>query len=119
LIKQLFADAKQKRPSVIFIDEIDSLCRGRTDNEDETTRRIKTEILKQMEGVGNGDSSVVILASTNRPWELDSAVLRRFEKRIYIPLPDNHAREEILKIHIGHSALKEEEYRLAADRTEG
>ena len=75
---------------VIFIDEIDSICRKRCSREDEYTRRIKTELLKQMEGADNSASSekLFLMCATNCPWELDSAFLRRFQKRIYIPLPD-------------------------------
>ena len=74
---------------VIFIDEIDSICRKRSAQEEEHTRRIKTELLKQMEGTRNlDDSNIFLMCATNCPWELDTAFLRRFQKRIYIPLPD-------------------------------
>lgn len=72
---------------VIFIDELDGLCRKRSTTEEEHTRRIKTELLKQIEGTGHNDSAVFLLCATNCPWELDPAFLRRFQKRIYIPLP--------------------------------
>ena len=75
---------------VVFIDEIDSICRKRNSREEEHTRRIKTELLKQMEGADNSVTAdkIFLLCATNCPWELDSAFLRRFQKRIYIPLPD-------------------------------
>ena len=75
---------------VVFIDEIDSLCRQRSSREEEHTRRIKTELLKQMEGANNsGDNrNIFLLCATNCPWELDSAFIRRFQRRIYVPLPD-------------------------------
>ena len=75
---------------VIFIDEIDSICRKRSAQEEEHTRRIKTELLKQMEGADNEHQAeqLFLLCATNCPWEIDSAFLRRFQKRIYIPLPD-------------------------------
>ena len=90
---------------VIFIDEVDSICRRRSSHEEEHTRRIKTELLTQMEGamappppaaavtVAGGVSagvgnSLFLLCATNCPWELDPAFLRRFQKRIYIPLPN-------------------------------
>ena len=58
--------------------------------EEEHTRRIKTELLKQMEGANSSfkDENIFFLCATNCPWELDSAFLRRFQKRVYIPLPD-------------------------------
>lgn len=73
---------------VVFIDEVDSICRQRSSREEEGTRRIKTELLTQMEGAASSDPSLFLLCATNCPWDLDSAFLRRFQKRIYIPLPD-------------------------------
>jgi vacuolar protein-sorting-associated protein 4 len=80
--------ARENKPSIIFIDEIDSLCGSRSEGENETGRRIKTEFLVQMQGVGNDMDGVLVLGASNVPWELDPAIRRRFEKRIYIPLPD-------------------------------
>lgn len=91
LIKQLFHHAtSQQGRSVIFIDEIDSICRARSSREEEYTRRIKTELLRQMEGADTSldASNIFLMCATNCPWELDLAFLRRFQKRIYIPLPD-------------------------------
>ena len=65
----------QDKQSVIFIDEIDSVCRERSSREEEYTRRVKNELLKQIEGVGA--SAVFLLCATNCPWELDTAFLRR------------------------------------------
>ena len=75
------------------MDEIDSICRKRTYRDEEHTRRIKNELLKQMEGADNSQKqdNVFLLCATNCPWELDSAFLRRFQKRIYVPLPDRQA----------------------------
>ncbi len=71
---------------------------ARSDNEQESSRRVKTEFLVQMQGVGNAnDVGVLVLGATNLPWALDSAIRRRFEKRIYIPLPDYEARLYLLK----------------------
>jgi len=71
---------------IIFIDELDGLCRKRVSTEEEYIRRIKTELLRQIENANN--SSIFLLCATNCPWELDSAFLRRFQKRAYVPLPD-------------------------------
>ena len=92
LVKQLFKLARENKPAIIFIDEVDSLCGSRSEGENETSRRIKTEFLVQMQGVGNDNDGILVLGATNTPWELDPAIRRRFEKRIYIPLPDLHAR---------------------------
>ncbi|RWS29952.1 vacuolar protein sorting-associated protein 4B-like protein [Leptotrombidium deliense] len=120
LVKNLFTLARQHRPSIIFIDEIDSLCSSRSDNESESARRIKTEFLVQMQGVTADDDGILVLGATNIPWVLDSAIRRRFEKRIYIPLPEEHARAEIFKIHIGNTAntLSDDDYKILAKRTE-
>ena len=80
--------ARDAKPSIIFIDEVDSLCGSRGDGQNETSRRILTEFLVQMQGVGNDNDGVLVLGATNLPWTLDNAIRRRFEKRIYIPLPD-------------------------------
>jgi len=100
LVRALFELARKKAPSIIFIDEIDSLTGARTDGENESARRIKTEFLVQMQGVGKGNNGVLVLGATNTPWDLDPAIRRRFEKRVYIPLPDLPARTAMFKIHI-------------------
>lgn len=69
--------ARENKPSIIFIDEIDSMCSARSDSENDSTRRIKTEFLVQMQGVGKDDSGVLVLAATNLPYGLDPAIRRR------------------------------------------
>ena len=69
--------ARENKPSIIFIDEIDSLCGGRAEGENDTSRRIKTEFLVQMQGVGKDDTGILVLGATNVPWELDAAIRRR------------------------------------------
>lgn len=93
--------AREQKPAIVFIDEVDSLCGSRSDGENETSRRIKTEFLVQMQGVGTDMNGVLVLGATNVPWELDPAIRRRFEKRIYIPLPDLVARTTQFKIRLG------------------
>ena len=93
--------ARADRPAIIFIDEVDSLCSARSDSENDATRRIKTEFLVQMQGVGVDNDGILVLGATNIPWNLDAAIRRRFEKRIYIPLPEEAARKRMFEIHIG------------------
>ncbi|PAA56464.1 hypothetical protein BOX15_Mlig006415g1 [Macrostomum lignano] len=121
LVKSLFELARDNKPSIIFIDEIDSLCSSRSENESESARRIKTEFLVQMQGVGNNTDGVLVLAATNIPWVLDSAIRRRFEKRIYIPLPEAPARSYMFKLHIGNTPhhLTERDFQDLANRTVG
>eukprot|EP00484_Ammonia_sp_Unknown_P006896 CAMPEP_0197074146 /NCGR_PEP_ID=MMETSP1384-20130603/210962_1 /TAXON_ID=29189 /ORGANISM="Ammonia sp." /LENGTH=485 /DNA_ID=CAMNT_0042512987 /DNA_START=36 /DNA_END=1493 /DNA_ORIENTATION=- len=120
LIKNLFVLARRKKPSIIFIDEIDSLATKRGDNDQDSTRRVKTELLVQMQGVGKECQGVLVLGATNCPWDLDPAVRRRFVKRVYIALPELHARKVMFKIHAGKDTLlSEQDYDVLAQRTEG
>ncbi len=113
--------ARECKPAIIFIDEVDSLCGQRGEGESEASRRIKTEFLVQMNGVGNDPSGVLVLGATNIPWQLDTAIRRRFEKRIYIPLPDLHARAKIFELNVGDTPCKltHNEFKYLAERTEG
>eukprot|EP00928_Gymnodinium_smaydae_P061327 TRINITY_DN45429_c0_g1_i1.p1 TRINITY_DN45429_c0_g1~~TRINITY_DN45429_c0_g1_i1.p1 ORF type:complete len:491 (-),score=102.89 TRINITY_DN45429_c0_g1_i1:83-1444(-) len=122
LVRNLFEMARESKPSIIFIDEIDSLCGARGESgESDASRRIKTEFLVQMDGVGKSKESLLILGATNTPWDLDQGIRRRFEKRIYIPLPDAEARATMLKIHLGDtpSQLTDADLRHIAERAEG
>lgn len=102
LISFLFQYAEQMAPSTIFFDEIDSIASQRgTSNEGESSRRMKAQLLTNIEGIGSSESnSVFVLAATNFPWDIDEALLRRFQKRIYIPLPDQVGRKAILEMRI-------------------
>jgi vacuolar protein-sorting-associated protein 4 len=113
--------ARENKPSIIFIDEIDSLCSSRSDSESESARRIKTEFLVQMNGVGNDVEGVLVLAATNIPWALDAAIRRRFEKRIYIPLPEAPARARMFQIHLGKTPhrITSEQFKQLGEMTEG
>ena len=93
--------ARESPRTVIFIDEVDSLFGTRREGECDMVRRVKTEFLNQMEGVGKEAGRILVLGATNVPWELDPGFRRRFEKRIYIPLPDHEARSAMVKIHLG------------------
>ncbi|XP_048870013.1 vacuolar protein sorting-associated protein 4B-like [Brienomyrus brachyistius] len=121
LVKNLFSLARENKPSIIFIDEIDSLCGSRSETESEAARRIKTEFLVQMQGVGNNNEGILVLGATNIPWTLDSAIRRRFEKRIYIPLPEEHARSAMFKLHLGSTpnSLTEADFSALGQKTEG
>jgi len=98
LVRQLFEAAHERRPAIIFIDEVDALATTRSDSESESSRRLKNELLVRMSDAKEG---VLVLAATNLPWAIDPAVRRRFEKRVYIPLPDDTARLSLLRIHLG------------------
>ncbi|GFE55566.1 vacuolar sorting-associated protein [Babesia ovis] len=99
-VKSLFQLARDRAPCVIFVDEIDSLCSSRSEGDNESGRRVKTEFLVQMQGVSDSGNGVLVLAATNLPWALDSAIIRRFDRRIYIPLPDFPARRKLLELSL-------------------
>ncbi|XP_002736300.1 vacuolar protein sorting-associated protein 4B [Saccoglossus kowalevskii] len=121
LVKNLFQLAREKQPSIVFIDEVDSLTSSRSENESEAARRIKTEFLVQMQGVGSEKDRVLVLGATNIPWVLDAAIRRRFEKRIYIPLPEQHARTEMFKLHMGTTpcSLTDNDYTHLGQKADG
>ncbi|XP_061140674.1 spastin isoform X1 [Syngnathus typhle] len=98
LVRALFSAARELQPSVIFIDEVDSLLRERREGEQEFSRRLKTEFLIEFDGVqSGGNDRVLVMGATNRPQELDEAVLRRFAKRVYVALPDEKTRVTLLQ----------------------
>lgn len=121
LVRSLFEMARERKPAIIFIDEIDSLCSSRSEGENDASRRIKTEFLVQMQGVGHTHDGILVLGATNTPWEIDAAMRRRFEKRVYIPLPGAHARARMFKIHLGDTPnnLTADDYRTLGGLTEG
>ena len=98
LIRALFACARHLQPSIIFIDEIDSLLQSRGDSENEAMRRVKTEFLLQFDGMNStANERIIVIGATNRPGDLDEAARRRFTKRILIPLPDFTSRKSIFQ----------------------
>ncbi|XP_017788657.1 PREDICTED: spastin isoform X2 [Habropoda laboriosa] len=122
LVRALFAIARELQPSVIFIDEVDSLLSERRDNEHEASRRLKTEFLVEFDGLPcNPEERVLVMAATNRPQELDEAALRRFTKRVYVTLPDLRTRIMLLKRLLAkhNDPLTPEELNEMAVLTEG
>ena len=93
--------ARENKPSIIFIDEVDALCGPRGEGESEASRRIKTELLVQMDGVGRDSKGVLILGATNIPWQLDAAIRRRFQRRVHISLPDLQGRMKMFEMSVG------------------
>lgn len=132
LVRALFALAKALAPSIIFVDEIDSLLSARSgSSEHEASRRSKTEFLIQWSDLQRaaagrdttvGDASrVLVLAATNCPWDIDEAARRRFVRRQYIPLPEAETRETQIRTLLGHQKhdLSEEDIQRLVQLTEG
>ncbi|XP_070052004.1 ATPase family AAA domain-containing protein FIGL1 [Nicotiana tomentosiformis] len=98
LVRALFGVASCRQPAVIFVDEIDSLLSQRkSEGEHESSRRLKTQFLIEMEGFDTGSEQILLIGATNRPQELDEAARRRLTKRLYVPLPSSEARAWIIK----------------------
>lgn len=122
LVRALFLIARAVQPAIIFIDEVDSILTKRGEGEQEASRRLKTELLIQFDGVvGAGATRVLVMGATNLPHEIDEAGLRRFTKRIMIPMPGGPARVALLKhmLHGTPDALSESDYATIAKKTQG
>ncbi|KAJ7885770.1 P-loop containing nucleoside triphosphate hydrolase protein [Mycena olivaceomarginata] len=115
LVRHLFQMAREMRPAIIFIDEIDSMTGARGDGDSDASRRLKTEFLVQMDGVGHDDAGVLVIGATNIPWQMDLSIKRRFQKRIYIPLPGLDARQRMFELHDYHSLAEKTEGYSGAD----
>ncbi|KAE9325407.1 Fidgetin-like protein 1 [Phytophthora fragariae] len=122
LVRTLFAVAAVKQPSVIFIDEIDSLLTQRSSEENEASRRMKTEFLVQLDGAGTKAKDIIlVVGATNRPQELDEAARRRFVKRLYIPLPSFEARLDLVNrlLKDNKNGLTDDNKTFIAESTKG
>jgi len=102
IISALYDVARERSPSVIFMDEFDALSIARNGDASDASKRMLSTLLTELDGFKNekDDNFVLTLAATNVPWEIDQAILSRFPRRIYVPLPDKKACMEILKIHM-------------------
>lgn len=122
MIRALFDLARHHSPSTIFLDEIDAMMSQRGDEgggEHEASKRMKTELLIQMDGLAKSEDLVFVLAVSNLPWTLDTALLRRLEKRIYVPLPNLEARVKVFKTLLPESITEQLPYDVIAAKTEG
>ena len=122
LVSGLYAEARRSAPSIVYFDEIEALSMQRSGDEIGAERRVISSLLTELDGlVGKSDSKYVLtVAATNLPWLLDKAILSRFEKKIFVPLPDNDARESILRIHLERQGIDSSvSYSELADFTEG
>jgi katanin p60 ATPase-containing subunit A1 len=119
LVRVLFELARHHAPSTIFLDELDAvMSRRSTHDEHEASRRLKTELLVQMDGLVQSDALVFVLAASNFPFDLDPALLRRLEKRILVPLPDADAREGLFRQFLTPDICEPLDFRDFAVRTD-
>ena len=137
LVRILFEMARFYAPSTIFIDEVDSVGTKRSDGENEASKKVLAEMLVQMDGISelnsaknyeeNGNNNeeakpkfVMVLGATNMPWDLDDALRRRFEKRIYIPLPNKIGREQMFNINFrGIKLSNDVDIEILVEKTQG
>ena len=113
LVRALFELAFEKQPSVVFIDEVESILSKRSENENEAMKRLKTEFLIQFDGVGSSQSArVLIIGATNRPSDLDPAVIRRLPKSVYIGPFNEAERKGFIKtiVQQNDSVITDEEF---------
>ncbi len=106
----LFEAARERSPSVIFIDEIEALAPRRTENRSSVMARLVPQILAELEGFAGKQGAILFLGATNEPWSLDPAILRpgRFDERIYVGLPDLAARHRVLEINLENRPLADD-----------
>lgn len=101
LVRNLFEMARMNQPAIVFIDELDSVGVARSGDDVGGERRLKTQLLTEMQGLASdANDRVTVIGATNLPWEIDFALRSRFEKRIEVPLPDKEARTRIFEIHM-------------------
>ncbi|VDL88877.1 unnamed protein product [Schistocephalus solidus] len=106
LAEAVFSLAHKLQPSIIFIDEIDSFLSTRSSLDNESTRMMKTQFMALWDGLlSETDSRIMVIGATNRPRDLDAAILRRLPYKVYVPLPDAQQRLKILNVHLRQAVL--------------
>ncbi|KAH9922957.1 ATPase [Fomitopsis serialis] len=108
LVAALFSLARKTQPSIVFIDEIDSFLRERTKGDHEVTGMMKAEFMTLWDGLMSSTDRILVLGATNRPNDIDSAILRRMPKRFSVGLPDLEQREKILNLMLQDTELAED-----------
>ena len=120
-IKKLFDKARSHERSIIFFDEFDSLGSNRDHGNYNSVNMVVSELLSQIDGFESKKNTVLLIASTNKPWNIDSALLRsgRFNKKIYIGLPDKTSRINLLIHELKDSPLSKVDFESISEKTEG
>ena len=120
-IKELFYEARRHERSIIFFDEFDSLGTNRDQGNSHSINMVVSELLSQIDGFESKKNTVLLIASTNKPWNIDSALLRsgRFNKKIYIGLPNNISRFNLLIHELKDLPLSNIDFESISNKTEG
>lgn len=120
IVGMLFDKARKSQPAIIFMDEFDSIMISRELGVHEATRRVISQLLMEIEGFATKqDEKVILMAATNKPWDLDDAMISRFQRKIYVPLPDLGARKQIFEIHLKGAVLHDITISSLAGMSEG
>ncbi|CEG47722.1 spastin and fidgetin-like protein [Plasmopara halstedii] len=122
LVRALFDMARELQPSVVFMDEMDALLSTRSASENDASRRIKNQFFTELDGAASSqDDRILVMGATNLPQELDEAIIRRLEKRIYVPLPGPSSREGLIRhlLRSQKSSLSSNDFRYIVKATEG
>ena len=119
-LHHIFELARENTPCVLFFDEIDALGASRSDMKQSTGRNLINQFLQELDGIENDNEGVLILGATNTPWHLDTAFRRpgRFDRILFIPPPDNTAREEILKLKLEEKPTDNIQYTSLSKKTQ-
>lgn len=119
-VKEIFAQAKYKKPSILFFDEIDTLGYNRSKLSSEFMRGVIDQFLIEMDGIDSSNDKLLIFGATNTPWDIDAAFKRpgRFDRLIFVPPPDREAREAIFKLKLKDKPLENMDYSILANKTE-
>ncbi|MDJ0522909.1 MAG: AAA family ATPase [Planctomycetota bacterium] len=112
-LQELFAEARRRAPTVIFIDELDALGMSRREARGSALKTVINQLLTELDGVGSDNRSVLVLAATNAPWNVDTAFRRpgRFDRVVFVPPPDGNAREAILRLNLTDVPHEEPDYK--------
>jgi SpoVK/Ycf46/Vps4 family AAA+-type ATPase len=105
-IKEVFAEARAKQPTLIFIDELDAVCPSRGAYRDCISQEVTAQLLQEIDGLSSDAQAIFLIGATNRPDQVDAAILSRFAEQIEIPLPDETARRALLEVFLGPVPFK-------------
>jgi AAA+ superfamily predicted ATPase len=119
-VKDIFSSARNKKPCVLFFDEIDALGFHRAKSSSEIMRPVVDQLLAEMEGIDTSTDKMLIIGATNMPWDVDPAFKRpgRFDKVVFVPPPDEKARTAIFQLKLTDRPVEEIDFTLLAKRTE-
>lgn len=119
-IHSIFEKARDEAPSILFFDELDTLGFSRSKTTSDNNRSVIDQLLNELDGVNNNNKNILILAATNTPWDIDSALKRsgRFDRTLFVPPPDKEARKVIFRLKLKEKPIDNINYDILAEKTE-